>query len=157
MEQSTTKMEVPEGFTTVTEGKATILYPKGNQVFYNPAQEVNRDLSIMMIKLFKAQREKELKEGIYGKDKPLKNISSEAENNNSNNVSTEQPSSPGLKILEGLSGSGLCSIRYIKEIEGIDHIIANDLDIKSVECIKTNLDFNGIPETLVRPNHSEAT
>ena len=31
-------------FDTVTEGAATILFPKTNQVFYNPVQEFNRDL-----------------------------------------------------------------------------------------------------------------
>ena len=29
---------------TISEGAATILFPKGNQVFYNPVQEFNRDL-----------------------------------------------------------------------------------------------------------------
>ena len=32
-------------FTTVTEGKATILFPK-DHVFYNPVQQFNRDLSV---------------------------------------------------------------------------------------------------------------
>lgn len=31
-------------FDNITEGAATILFPKGNQVFYNPVQEFNRDL-----------------------------------------------------------------------------------------------------------------
>ncbi|XP_065898799.1 tRNA (guanine(26)-N(2))-dimethyltransferase-like isoform X2 [Dysidea avara] len=37
-------------FDTITEGAATILFPKTNQVFYNPVQEFNRDLSIAVIK-----------------------------------------------------------------------------------------------------------
>jgi tRNA (guanine26-N2/guanine27-N2)-dimethyltransferase len=49
----------PEGYSIVTEGKANILFPEGNQVFYNPAQEVNRDLSIMMIKMFQQELKKE--------------------------------------------------------------------------------------------------
>src|SRR5208282_6704923 len=36
-------------FTTVTEGKATILFPK-DQVFYNPVQQFNRDLSVAVIR-----------------------------------------------------------------------------------------------------------
>ncbi|CAO3645385.1 unnamed protein product [Cunninghamella echinulata] len=28
-------------YNTVTEGKATILFPKSNEVFYNPVQEFN--------------------------------------------------------------------------------------------------------------------
>src|SRR5579859_7259849 len=36
-------------FTKVTEGKATILFPK-DEVFYNPAQIFNRDLSVAVIR-----------------------------------------------------------------------------------------------------------
>lgn len=31
-------------FSTIQEGKATILFPKTEEVFYNPVQEFNRDL-----------------------------------------------------------------------------------------------------------------
>jgi tRNA (guanine26-N2/guanine27-N2)-dimethyltransferase len=37
-------------YNTVTEGKATILFPKTNEVFYNPIQEFNRDMSIAAIR-----------------------------------------------------------------------------------------------------------
>jgi tRNA (guanine26-N2/guanine27-N2)-dimethyltransferase len=37
-------------FNTVTEGKATILFPKHNEVFYNPVQQFNRDMSIAAIR-----------------------------------------------------------------------------------------------------------
>src|SRR2546427_10146076 len=37
-------------YTVVTEGKASILFPKTNEVFYNPVQEFNRDLSIAVIR-----------------------------------------------------------------------------------------------------------
>lgn len=50
-----------ETFTEIKEGKAIVL-AKGNQVFYNPVQEVNRDLSILMIKMYEEQLRKE-KEG----------------------------------------------------------------------------------------------
>lgn len=42
---------VPEGFSSVTEGKATILH-EGNDVFYNKAQVVNRDISIAVLRWF---------------------------------------------------------------------------------------------------------
>jgi tRNA G26 N,N-dimethylase Trm1 len=41
--------DIPDGFSSVTEGKATILQ-QGNSVFYNKAQVVNRDLSIAVLK-----------------------------------------------------------------------------------------------------------
>lgn len=33
------------GETVVKEGKASILFPSANEVFYNPVQEFNRDLT----------------------------------------------------------------------------------------------------------------
>lgn len=48
---STTSNEIDASlYTPVTEGKATILFPKGNEVFYNPVQEFNRDMSIAAIR-----------------------------------------------------------------------------------------------------------
>lgn len=37
-------------YNTVTEGQATILFPKKNEVFYNPVQQFNRDMSIAAIR-----------------------------------------------------------------------------------------------------------
>ena len=37
--------EAGHDYDVVKEGKAEILYPKGNNVFYNPVQEFNRDLT----------------------------------------------------------------------------------------------------------------
>lgn len=45
---------VPEGFTVISEGKAKILM-KANEVFYNPVQEFNRDLSVLVIRQFLQQ------------------------------------------------------------------------------------------------------
>lgn len=41
-----------EQYSVVEEGAARILYPAGHQVFYNPVQEYNRDMSVMMLRLF---------------------------------------------------------------------------------------------------------
>ena len=38
------KCQTPPGFVEITEGLAKILFPSSNEVFYNPVQEVNRDL-----------------------------------------------------------------------------------------------------------------
>ena len=37
-------------YVTVQEGKAVILVPEEEKVFYNPIQQFNRDLSVMAIK-----------------------------------------------------------------------------------------------------------
>lgn len=33
------------GEVLITEGRATVVFPNGNEVFYNPVQEFNRDLT----------------------------------------------------------------------------------------------------------------
>lgn len=48
-----------EAFTTLTEGRATILTQGNNEAFYNPAQVVNRDLSIAVINHFQKVRAEE--------------------------------------------------------------------------------------------------
>ena len=42
---------VPEGFSSVSEGSASIIHESGH-VFYNPAQVQNRDLSIACLNVF---------------------------------------------------------------------------------------------------------
>lgn len=46
------KPKVPEGYGVISEGTANVLFPLGNQVFYNPIQELNRDISVLVLKLF---------------------------------------------------------------------------------------------------------
>ena len=43
-EEGEAKSEAPSGFIEITEGRAKILFPSSNEVFYNPVQEFNRDL-----------------------------------------------------------------------------------------------------------------
>lgn len=43
-------METVNEFNVITEGNASILFPKGNKVFYNNVQQFNRDVSIAAIK-----------------------------------------------------------------------------------------------------------
>eukprot|EP00887_Chlorella_sp_A99_P005640 scaffold1.g5640.t1 len=53
---------VPEGYTEVREGKAAILQ-RANDVFFNPVQVINRDMSIAVLKYFVQQRQEELASG----------------------------------------------------------------------------------------------
>lgn len=45
------KTEAPPGFIEITEGRAKILFPDTNEVFYNPVQEFNRDLRCCLLKI----------------------------------------------------------------------------------------------------------
>lgn len=42
----------PSPTVEVTEGRARVIFPNSNRVFYNPVQEFNRDLSIAVIKYY---------------------------------------------------------------------------------------------------------
>jgi len=137
---------VPEGYKVLKEGQAQILYKeekleadankmiktsKGKRVandqndtrgtvFYNPVQEFNRDISIMCIREFSKMRQEELAGRKRGFD--------------------------GIAILEALAATGLRSVRYLKEIESVKTLIANDIDPTATELMQKNFDFNSIPK-----------
>lgn len=117
--------------TSVSEGSAKISVPKG-QVFYNPVQQFNRDLSISVISAFQKK--------YLAEPKTLRCF----------------PNKSGITIMEALSATGLRSIRYANEIPNVDHIIANDLDASAVELIKKNVQDNGIPDGKIIPNQDDA-
>ena len=78
-------------YNIIIEGKAKSYFPKNENVFYNPIQEFNRDLSIAVL-------------NTYAKTKK------------------------NLRLLEGLSASGIRSMRYALEIDSLDEIVSNDFD-----------------------------
>ncbi|CAM4748695.1 unnamed protein product [Rotaria magnacalcarata] len=131
----------------VKEGKANIHLPEG-AVFYNPAQVFNRDLSVACLRLVsKYHHENECKR--IKKNDP-----------NAACVSFDQlpigvRQENGLKIAEALSATGLRSIRYAREIPGIDTIYANDIDAGAVESIKQNIELNDVKH-LVQASHDDA-
>nr|CAI5836983.1 unnamed protein product [Callosobruchus analis] len=117
----------------ISEGSATI--STSGAVFYNPVQEFNRDISIAVISTFVNNYKEELK--------AAKGQQAGTENNK-------------LTILEALSATGLRSIRYAKEIPGVDRVIANDISTKAVEDIKQNVVKNNV-EHIVSVSHSDAS
>ncbi|KAJ1958481.1 RNA methyltransferase tRNA(m5U54)methyltransferase [Dipsacomyces acuminosporus] len=126
-------------YQKITEGKATILFPKRNEVFYNPVQQFNRDMSIAAIKTWRD----------IARDEKM------ARYNKSTNPDKVEPSKK-FTILEALAASGLRSVRYAKEIEDIDYILTNDLLPDAVESIKRNVHYNGLSQQLVRANLGDA-
>lgn len=46
--------------------------------------------------------------------------------------------------MEALAATGLRSVRYLKEIDKIKTLAANDWDPKAVELMEKNLQYNGI-------------
>ena len=53
----------------------------------------------------------------------------------------------GISVLEALAATGLRSVRYLKEIDHIKKLAANDWDPKAVELIRKNMEFNDIDES----------
>ena len=91
-------------------------------VFYNPVQEFNRDLSILAIREFAKIKQQEVEK--RGRE------------------------FQGINILEALSATGLRSVRYMKEIENIKKLVANDIDPTATDLMKKNFDYNQINENL---------
>ncbi|XP_045624575.1 tRNA (guanine(26)-N(2))-dimethyltransferase [Procambarus clarkii] len=69
-------------FTSVSEGKAEVLFPSSHDVFYNPVQEFNRDLSVAVLRIFAAEFKKLEREKKYQaelKEKKLAQKKSDSE------------------------------------------------------------------------------
>ena len=143
----------------VTEGAATILpipiiekeskkkdHAKKDEtpeVFYNPVQVQNRDISILGIDTYHKLRES----GKMWRPKQPKVPEG------------EEPPSGKLRVLEALAASGLRTIRYAKELDCVDEVVANDLSIDAVKHMKRNLEHNGLSEdgkVKVRAQHANA-
>lgn len=236
-------------YTTVTEGQAEVLFPASHDVFYNPVQEFNRDLSVAVLRVFavehkKAERERKQKAEAKGRRKQQamekltsscnveegtnptengdinsnkitgdasgeevkknsdlgnqvkkegvvqenthtdtandkesdddeedkKNIIIGPHNKETTNekvseamdeakVTVSPPGTKdeeGIRILEGLAASGLRSIRYAREVGGVKEIVANDISQQAVECMRRNIEHNGMSH-LVMPSHNDAS
>ncbi|XP_035311399.1 tRNA (guanine(26)-N(2))-dimethyltransferase isoform X1 [Cricetulus griseus] len=158
---------------TVTEGAAKIVFPNANEVFYNPVQEFNRDLTCAVITEFarihlgtkgiqiKVPREKDLQ-------KVSENLSEQeeekAEQKETENLAPREQTrtaavgeicEEGLRVLEGLAASGLRSIRFALEVPGLQCVVANDASARAVELIDRNVQLNGVAH-LVQPNQADA-
>ncbi|CAE8651873.1 unnamed protein product, partial [Polarella glacialis] len=138
------KANIREGFAEVLPNNAKHSDGKAD-VFYNPAQVFNRDLSILALTVFAKIRAVETAEKQLKREQRAKEQGKE--------VHKGPP--PGLKVLEALAATGIRSVRYAKEIPdgalGLRKIVANDLDPNAVEHMRRNFTHNKID-----PNRVEA-
>lgn len=107
-------------------------------MFYNPVQEFNRDLSVSVLNVY-SKKLLQSKSKTDAPEEPVAGVKYES----------------GMRILEALSATGLRSIRYAKEIAGVNEIVANDLSKAAVKSIEENVKFNGV-EDLITPSHNDA-
>jgi len=123
------------GWSVVKEGKAEILFPSEKDVFYNPVQEFNRDLTIAVIK----EHSKDIlaKRGVL---EPQIGV----------------PSEDGISILEALAASGLRSVRFAREIPGLKNVITNDWSKAAVESIHRNVEHNKVAD-IITPSNDDAS
>jgi len=121
-----------DGWTVVKEGQAEVLFPSLNDVFYNPVQEFNRDLSTAVIQ---AHADQQL-EGVE--------------------YAAGEVCNEGISVLEALAASGLRSIRFAKEIRGLKSVVANDWSKQATESIRRNVSHNKVDE-LVTPHNGDAS
>ncbi|KAI5799615.1 N2,N2-dimethylguanosine tRNA methyltransferase-domain-containing protein [Pyronema domesticum] len=173
-------------YTAIKEGLATVLFPKRSvkkdkhgkeyevvgEVFYNPIQQFNRDLSVLAIKTFadiwgeekskkgrkKMRGEKEGKaaatdaaevkpteEATEMPDAPT--VAADAPAGAAEALTTEAGDKPAKKtpkfaILDALSATGLRALRYTLELPQVTSATANDLDLAAVDSIRRNIRYN---------------
>jgi len=134
----TTTTTSTRDWETIVEGLAKVQFRKG-EVFYNPVQAVNRDLSVLVLQDFVQTRRAELEEA-----RRKRELAAEAEKRelSGREKAFNSIAQEGFTVLEGLSATGLRSIRYKKEIEGLGKVIANDIDDTAYEAIRRNIALN---------------
>nr|XP_019601780.1 PREDICTED: tRNA (guanine(26)-N(2))-dimethyltransferase isoform X3 [Rhinolophus sinicus] len=159
--------------TTVTEGAARIAFPSANEVFYNPVQEFNRDLTCAVITEFariqlrakgiqiKVPGEKDVQKVVVDlseqeEDKAeLKEGANVAPGDQPQTAAVGEICEEGLRVLEGLAASGLRSIRFAREVPGLQSVVANDASARAVDLIRHNVQLNKVAH-LVRPSQADA-
>lgn len=138
-----------EDFNVIKEGKASVLVPKQETVFYNHIQQFNRDLSVMAIKAwlegYNAKREL----------KALKKRKAEEENGEKAAPAVSTENRKFVRILEALSASGLRALRYGHEVPQVSRIVANDLLPAAVASINRSAEYNKLDD-LVKGNQGDA-
>ncbi|XP_029283194.1 LOW QUALITY PROTEIN: tRNA (guanine(26)-N(2))-dimethyltransferase [Cottoperca gobio] len=167
-EDADTEKTLPVGLlpgeTVVKEGKAAILFPSANEVFYNPVQEFNRDLTCAVITEFardSAGLQRGVKVVVPGEKERV--VVSLSEETNEADVETEERNGDeppavtatvgekcerGLRVLEGLAASGLRSVRFALEVPGLQSVTANDFSTKAAALIARNAEYNGVGHLL---------
>ncbi|KAF3829382.1 hypothetical protein GH733_003646 [Mirounga leonina] len=139
--------------TTVTEGAAKIAFPSSNEVFYNPVQEFNRDLTCAVITEFarvqlaakgiqiKVPGEKDVQKVVVDLSEQeeekaeLKEGANLAPGDQPRTAAVGEICEEGLRVLEGLAASGLRSIRFAREVPGLHSVVANDASARAVDLM----------------------
>ncbi|EME41631.1 hypothetical protein DOTSEDRAFT_64908 [Dothistroma septosporum NZE10] len=184
-------------YETIREGGAYILIPpntqkhvdpqaklaegeKAQNVFYNPIQQFNRDLSVLSIKAFgedwmdrkrlrnernkdrhnkKQNKKRKLAESKHDTTEDASVKLRKAEDGNASGHTTmngdPKMSGPRFRILDALSATGLRALRYAKEIPFTSKVVANDLNPNATKSMALNIEHNGLASKIT-PNTGDA-
>ena len=151
-----------EGAVEVKEGQATLYFASQKGVFYNPPQIPNRDLSVLALRRFVEIRQEEV---LAKRAKQAANAAARQKAEPTGTASAAEPGAPaaaadapppGLRVLDALSASGLRAMRYMKEVPGLQSVVANDLDPAAVAVMEENFRRNGLCAPQVVPSTSDA-
>lgn len=138
---------IREGMAEVLPNRQSDKHGTGaDEVFYNPSQVFNRDISILAISVYAK---------MHAADAAKKQRKREQRAKETGRPATESPP-PGLKVLEAFAATGIRSIRYAKEIEAIRSIVTNDCDETAVAHIQRNLVHNNIPDGQIQVTCQDA-
>ncbi|KAM6307823.1 LOW QUALITY PROTEIN: tRNA (guanine(26)-N(2))-dimethyltransferase [Podargus strigoides] len=151
------------GETPITEGRATVLVPGTNEVFYNPVQGFNRDLTCaVMTEFARLQLQpKGIRVVLPGEEGTAPGSPHPAAGDAAPAPDAPRVAKPGeaceggLRVLEALAASGLRSIRFAREVPGLAAVVANDRSARAVALMSRNVAFNGVG-ALVAPRMADA-
>lgn len=179
-----------DGGASVTEGLATVYFPSEKGVFYNPPQIPNRDLSVLALRHFAQQWQREAAEkaekqaakaarwaakqaamaaaeangaeqGAAGADASADAAAASTTPTAAAAASaTTETSAPAeaarIRVLDALTASGLRALRYVKEVEEVASVVANDLSPEAVAALRENVRRNGLTEEVIQPSTGDA-
>lgn len=146
------------------------------QVFYNPIQQYNRDLSVLAIKTYgeelveRKREQHERRAAKQGKkrkreddeqkpgekaaeDKPAAELPAAAAasiqpKSDQPEQTPAKPRPTPFRILDALSASGLRALRYAHELPFVTSVQANDLSESAAEAIKQNVTHNRLEDKI---------
>lgn len=164
--EASNKKQVPAGYTVHREASAEVLLADGRDVFINPIQEFNRDLSSLAIRTWselvdaerrakfeRKQQHDALKQANmkrkHGQEEAASSATEPADPVAEPTTVSEAKEHSSYKpytftLFEGLSATGLRSIRYAKEIPMLRWVLANDLLPQAAANIQQNVDWNDL-------------
>ncbi|KJH45991.1 N2,N2-dimethylguanosine tRNA methyltransferase [Dictyocaulus viviparus] len=132
----------PTELVTVEEGKAKLRLT--GPVFYNPVQEFNRDLTVLVLREFVRSRATSTNVQCALSEPKTKKVKYVAENEDNS-----------IRVLDALSASGLRALRFAKEVNNVGFVLANDFSEKAVQSIRDNILLNDVGERVI-PNFGDA-